>query len=321
MRWFVNEASLQGQFHSVDEFEKSIRILLDLPASNQLYLTRSFGVSQATPTSSVAALVCNFPNRELRVRILQWVSKRGPFVDDDRTAEPNDYFECSGVDVTDQGLGEATRRQMAGLEVGAWSFRGGTIDFSVDPLIVQHGLPEDRYGEYPIKNVWSAEDLVHASRNSLPEPKSWDELAEVLKEKYERLLIGDSFCKNERIASEPYESSIADRVLELCRILDEYMRLRSATGEETEQSQQLHRDFFTRSSGGDPPFTPESDANILAFRDQLSFTDPENGALKILAHWHGKIKHRFFRMHFEWPAPKHSRRLKVLYLGPKITKN
>ena len=51
------------------------------------------------------------------------------------------------------------------------------------------------------------------------------------------------------------------------------------------------------------------------------FADPEIEGREIFAHWHGKIKHRYFRMHFEWPVPRQATLLKVLYLGPKLTKN
>jgi hypothetical protein len=42
---------------------------------------------------------------------------------------------------------------------------------------------------------------------------------------------------------------------------------------------------------------------------------------EVFAPWHGKISHRYFRMHFEWPLAPERRKLPVLYLGPKITKS
>jgi hypothetical protein len=52
----------------------------------------------------------------------------------------------------------------------------------------------------------------------------------------------------------------------------------------------------------------------------MSFVDPENPAKKFFCPWHGKIQTPQFRIHFEWPIPAHQQRLKVLYIGPKITK-
>jgi hypothetical protein len=52
----------------------------------------------------------------------------------------------------------------------------------------------------------------------------------------------------------------------------------------------------------------------------MTFPDPEGGA-DIFAHFHGKISHRFFRLHFDWPVPSTATRLKVLYIGPKLTKS
>jgi hypothetical protein len=36
---------------------------------------------------------------------------------------------------------------------------------------------------------------------------------------------------------------------------------------------------------------------------------------------HGKISHRYFRLHFEWPVPSGAEQIKVLYIGPKLTKS
>lgn len=60
--------------------------------------------------------------------------------------------------------------------------------------------------------------------------------------------------------------------------------------------------------------------NQREFCSELTFSDPENAGKFIFAHWHGKISRRFYRIHFEWPITKDMSRLKVLYLGPKITK-
>jgi hypothetical protein len=48
-------------------------------------------------------------------------------------------------------------------------------------------------------------------------------------------------------------------------------------------------------------FTGESPTNQRAFRQELTFLDPLSPDESIFAHWHGKISHRFFRIHFEWP--------------------
>ena len=67
-------------------------------------------------------------------------------------------------------------------------------------------------------------------------------------------------------------------------------------------------------------FSGESAGNQDTFRAQMTFPDPDDADKNIFAHWHGKISHRFFRLHFEWPVPAKEKHMKILYLGPKITK-
>ncbi len=92
-------------------------------------------------------------------------------------------------------------------------------------------------------------------------------------------------------------------------------------GAPTPRSNEIVRDLFTNASGAEPWFTGESATNQKTYAVEMTFPDPENPSASIFAHWHGKIRHRFFRMHFEWPLPAGARKLKVLYLGPKLTKN
>ena len=40
------------------------------------------------------------------------------------------------------------------------------------------------------------------------------------------------------------------------------------------------------------------------FQNEMTFVDPDDATRTVFAHWHGKIRHRHFRMHFEWPVSK-----------------
>lgn len=52
----------------------------------------------------------------------------------------------------------------------------------------------------------------------------------------------------------------------------------------------------------------------------MTFSDPSPTGKKLFCPWHGKIKTPQFRIHFEWPRPAGQREIKVVYIGPKITK-
>jgi hypothetical protein len=86
----------------------------------------------------------------------------------------------------------------------------------------------------------------------------------------------------------------------------------------TPAGMELLRKFF---QGANPPFTDESVPNKRDFAKDLSFPDPANGQQILFCPWHGKISSGFFRIHFEWPRPRGQRQIKVVYIGPKITKH
>jgi hypothetical protein len=181
-------------------------------------------------------------------------------------------------------------------------------------------IPEERYGGYDVPNVWDSETFRALALDNLSEPKSWIELAATLRLRFTRLHISDAFFANSRLQAEPYEASIGDRAQELCRHLNDYMLARGPEGADNERTNEIVRTLFSNASGAIPLFTGESQSNQEEFRQELSFADPDGSGRTIFAHWHGKIRHRFFRVHFEWPVPRESERLKVLYLGPKLTK-
>lgn len=320
MRWYLNDASLQGQFVDLEQFESGLRDLLGararVPAIKQnLRSTRSLQEALAGPGVSVRQFLQRCRDRDLRTATFNWLDRTGPFVDDDRLEEQDDYFEYMGLEVTATGLGEATRRTKAGEDCASYSFEGGPIDFAVDPLEVEHGLVEERYGRYSVRNHWRPDVLVEHALGSGPQIKTWRALIETARARFEHLDIGD-LHENSMLAREPFEASVRDRALALMGLLNHYMSGRDANGAEGPRSREVIETHFT---GERALFTGESSTNEQKFRSEMTFVAADDR--EVFAPWHGKISHRYFRMHFEWPlAPEH-RKLPVLYLGPKITKS
>jgi hypothetical protein len=93
---------------------------------------------------------------------------------------------------------------------------------------------------------------------------------------------------------------------------------RGADGAEGPASREIIEQFF---SGGRAAFSGESETNQIRFRDEMTFSTAGPPSGSIFAHWHGKISHRVFRLHFEWPVPQRATTLQVVYLGPKLTKD
>lgn len=322
MRWYINDTSLQGQFESGAAFLPLLGGLVSARSRSpllrsSLYTTRSFPNRFVDPTQSLRELLKEVQFRDLRGVIFSWLDRTGPFVDDDRQTEFDDYFECFGHDVTDAGLGEATRRIKHGGYASAFSFPGGATNFASSTLVVEHGLPEDRLGKYGVDNVWTLGELATSIQRARPEPANWKELIERAREDFSLLLIPDSVYTNPALAKEPFDGPIRDRTLALLKNLNDYMSGRDEDGVEGPAARNVVDNFFV---GATALYTGESATNQQEFSKQLTFEDPLNPKAAILAHWHGKIRHRFFRLHFEWPVPANAKTLKILYLGPKITK-
>ena len=210
---------------------------------------------------------------------------------------------------------------MHGLKAGSWSFAGGLLNFGRNPLRVTHGLTEAPIGLYDVPNVWTADAFRGLAIGALPTLTSWADLTIRLRLRFPRLNIPDAFHNNTMLQAEPFNTAISDRVEELCNHLNEYMKSRNANGSPSARTNEIMRTLFTNATGAEPLFTAESVSNQNAFRNELTFPDPSDPNRTIFAHWHGKIRHRFFRLHFEWPVPANTAQLKVLYLGPKLTKD
>ena len=323
MRWYLNDASVQGQFDDPAVFQA---IIIRLAAARErnallradLRMTRLFSNRPVTAQVTVRRSLQQLRDRDLKSIVLIWLDRSGPFLEDDRQYEVDDYFECLGADVTDTGLGEAARRIKHQQAASTFSFEGGLISFAVTPLVVDHGLFGDRLGQYLVDNVWTIDALLTAAAQHTPRPDSWKALVETARARFPRLLIPDAVFLNPSLAREPFEAGLRDRVLVLLGYLDAYMSGRRPDGAEDGAAREIIEKFFV---GDRALFSPESPTNQNDFRNELTFPDPSDSARRIFAHFHGKISRRHFRLHFEWPVPSSQAQLKVVYLGPKITKS
>lgn len=320
MRWYLNDASLQGQFVDHAEFHSLLRGLItarsQIPAIRQnLRTTRSLQEAMIAPETNVRRALSALADKDLKAATFSWLDRTGPFVDDDRLDEVDDYFEYRNVDVTATGLGEAARRTKAGTECTTYSFVGGEIDHAINPLEVDHGFSEERYGRYPVSNLWQTEALVDQAVAAEAPARSWLALVEAARQRFPNLEIG-TLDANPVLAREPFEASLRDRSLELMKILNDYVAGRTEDGSEGSAAREIIETYFI---GERALFTGESATNQRDFAKEMTFRRVSGGSY--FAHWHAKISRRFFRMHFEWPLEKDQKKLEIFYLGPKITKS
>ena len=254
--------------------------------------------------------------RDEKQLILAWINKHGPFIEDDRQQEQDDYFEFENEDVTDSGLGEAARRVRVNDPSGVFSFTGGRINFEQTPLTVSHGLHEDPLDKISIPNVWDVQEL-ESRLNERRAPQSWEELIEIYQERFNHLEISDDILRT-ALAREPFNRVVAEKIESRLNVLQEIMSGRRVSdGKMTGAANEL---WQKHSQGDRAWFSDESTTNKRKFEQKLTFKDPSKPSKSIFCPWHGKIFHEHFRIHFEWPVPPGQDQLKILYIGQKITR-
>ncbi|WP_299774671.1 hypothetical protein [uncultured Pseudoteredinibacter sp.] len=316
MEWILNDLSLSHQFDNVDDFVEKMSVFLKAKTSDSLLnknvlCPRQLGSVEVFEGLTFSHVVLNLVSRNLRAQILSWVNKNGPFWSDNRVDNPDDYFEYGSLDVTDQGLGECARREIAELDVTSFSFDG---DYSKSPLVIRHGLEEASLGHYDIENIWGIDSLVVAAKESLPKPRNWDEAIDRVKEQCPHIKL--SGLVNEQMSPVPFSIGNFESICERFRILREYLDSRDASGNHTEATNVILRNFF---QGDKAWFSGSSADECRTFSEKLSFIDLYDGEKKLFP-FHGKIKTPQLRIHFEWPVPADRSEIQVVYIGPKITK-
>jgi len=314
----INDLSLAGQYTDPQHFRSALEPLLEFRVNNPhlkqaLYCSRSFSVLRATHAHSVQEAVLGTRDRNYIGLVLSWLSKSGPFWDDERFGNADDFFRFGQVDVTDQGLGEAARRLLSGVQAGTYSFLDTANTFGATPLRVDHGLEEEPLGAVDVVNFWTMASLEPAL---LPIPASWKEVMEGAQPRFVELMFHRDILKT--LEQTPFDRGIADRIVDVLTVLQTLARETNIDGSFTASGLEL---WQKHSVGEKAWITDESESNKRDFRNELEFVDPRDPQVILFCPWHGKVKKGQFRIHFEWPRPRNQKHIKVVYIGPKITKH
>jgi len=318
MEWFINDLSIRGQYPDFQALRDAITPILQLrqrraDLRSRILCSRPLTIRPAIGTVSLERAIATTPDKIFKQLALSWLAKAGPFWDDSRAQNPDDYFHFAGEDVTDQGLGEAARRRIAGEGAATFSLLDPpTNTFQRSPLDVHHGLPEDPIGQIAVINYWSIQDLERAA---IIPPGSWGEMLESAGNRMNLLILSDEISA--QLRPHPFSRAIAERTLELLEVLQTLAAETLPNGIRTDKGKEIYNSYFI---GPSPPFTDESDNNKRGFRSEMTFKDPDARTKSIFCPWHGKVNVEKFRIHFEWPRPIGQSQIKICYIGPKITK-
>lgn len=256
---------------------------------------------------AVAAL----PREEQRA-IMVWLGQQGPFWDDDRQHDGEDWYECAGEIVTDTAIGEAAHCHLHGIERGLMSF--DPSNFMYDPVPVERVVADDNRVRVDIRNYWEPAAVEKCLAAASPALDSWDALGQLSVSRFDGL----RFAANafEPLRSQPFQHGIAERIQARLDVLNRLAQCFGQNGSRTADGHALYHQHFT---GNKSWFSDSSDTEKIDFKNELTFPHPDAPSESLFCGWHGKIKSPQYRIHFSWPITAVSP-VFVVYVGPKITR-
>ncbi|CCK78584.1 hypothetical protein [Desulfobacula toluolica] len=321
MEWHVNDMSIDGQFKSHVDFKDILEPLLKLRFSepylyNHFYCSQGISQCIASGAKKVQEVILETKDTNYRRMALSWLTN-GPFWNETRLGYENDLFTFQNEDVTDQGLGECTRRMMGGVFSNVFSFIGSRFEFDTSPLTVINGIEDEFWGKYEVKNFWELKQLTEEIQKLKPikEYNNWSDVKEEIKGRFPSLHFSDNAMAP--IGTTPFSKYIAERIFILLDVLNSIVNSTGENGELNQEGAELLANHFV---GEKAWFTDESSKNKRNFKESLTFKDPSSLDKTIFCPWHGKIKVNQIRIHFQWPRPANQTNIKVVYVGPKLTK-
>ena len=312
MEWHVNDLSLHGQFSNSEDAKAALEAILSLRSrrsdlSSRLFCSRSLGKRHLTPTQTLQEFAQSHPDRNFRSSLIRWIAGQGPFWSDDRAPVENDddLFYLRTTEVTEQGLGEASRRMLLTIPAASFSVEGSDPELEKGLLTVVHGLLEQPLGLVEVPNCYGPSVL---ETNTPVDITSWQGMLNLAATK-KYLLLSNSIAL--ALKPKPFSPSLADRVLLLLDILSSLAEETDSTGGLTAKGIEIYEKHFV---GKHAWFSDEAENKLFWFEDP-------SGGEKIYCSWHGKTKQGGqTRIHFQWPRPANQREIKIGYIGTKLTK-
>jgi len=314
MEVLLNELSLHGQFASVQDFQTAVETVMSARSKmrqfgGELRCHRNLTQAQVTHELSLQQVVSKL-DRNKRGALMSWLTKDGPFWEDSRQHEIDDWLEYQNQIVTDTALGESAYRYFNGSDYQTFSFKPS--NWQINPITVNWHRNNSEIVDIDVINHWDVNSLAISLQATVSPITSWQQLARDMPTRCPKLTFSqDSF---ESLYSHPFVDCAAKRIVELLKVLDNFKNCFDAQGQRTDEGHRLAQEHFT----GDKAWFSDSLDNDFN-RRELAFNHPTKPNEKLYCPWHGKIKTPQIRIHFSYPIYA-DEPLYVPYIGPKITK-
>ena len=243
--------------------------------------------------------------------LLQWMTKSGPFWDEDRQHGEDALFAIGNLVVTDTAVGEAAYCVLHDIPRALVS--ASPSSWLATPLeIAWHETGRTRTCN--VENFWDNAQIDAFLTGLSSSLTSWKDLDQEAKRRFPSLTFSeDSF---DGLDGQPFNRGAAERLLARLKVLAELKTSFNENGQRTELGHAIYNKHFT---GEKAWFSDSSDQEKVAFQRSLTFRHPDDSANTLFCTWHGKVKSPQLRIHFSWPIRADSP-LYVVYVGPKITK-
>ena len=317
MELLLNDLSVHGQFSAIPEFRESIGRIMAMRATareygRELYSHRNIVNAHIIPGTTLFDALQTL-TRDKKALFLGWLTKSGPFWEDDIRHLPDHYMECSDQIVTERALGEAAYCSSThGDDFRLVSF--APSDWEYSPIVVQ--MVADTTTDVAVPNYWQLSVLKSALQQAEPPITSWEQMESVARSRFGMLTFSNDcfICLN----GYPFSASVTDHILRRLNVLNRLMTETDAIGQRTPEGNSLYQIHFT---GDRAWFSDSSDTEKRQFRRRLEFRHPEDPSRYLFCTWHGKVNNNPpFRIHFAWPPEQPGSPLFVAYVGPKLTR-
>ena len=318
MELLANDLSIHRQFHDIESFRDALARLMTMRSAarrfgRELYCDRALLTANPIPDVPMQQAIGRLAVESERRAALGWLTRAGPFWDDLRQHDAEDWLESGGEIVTDTAVGEAAFRTLHGVECGLVSVTPSDWDYSPVAVTWRREGVTERHTD--LENWRDAVTLEERLRNAEPPIRSWSDLREASTNRFESLIFTDD-CFDPLLAGVPFAKSAAERILVLLSILDRFARAFDADGGRTLEGHRIYQDYFT---GDKALFSDSSKTEKDDFRSKLTFRDPNDPKKDLFCTWHGKVHHMTLRLHYWWSG-KADDPIFVVYAGQKITK-
>lgn len=315
----ANDKSIHGQFPDVPSFHASFVDMLAMRRvargwKREVYCNRQMAQTEPIRGVPMSKAVAGWPSEAQRRAVMSWLTRGGPFWEDQNRHGRDDWIESDGEVVTDSAVGEAAYRCINGVSTGLISL--APSDWNTSPVSVAWRLSDEPTDQrsVEVENWWDAGSLEAVLERTAPPLASWSQLAEVAERRFDRLRFSDGCFKP--VTGLPFAKCSADRLAVCFAILN---RLAGCFDENQARTREGQRIVDQHFKGARALFSDSAETEKQKFKRQLTFDDPRKPGERALFGWHGKVTHQTIRFHFSWPILA-DEPVYIVYVGPKITK-